>query len=190
MKKQSQFLQGHCIALIFPLLLVFAGCGQTTTIKEKTTAPKTDIHTAVVTGDAAVLKQHIAARSDLNTKDPIGGSSPLITACLFGKTELAKILIDAGADINFKNNDGSTPLHTAAFFCRPEIVQMLLAARADKTIKNKYGQTPAEIVSTPFAAVKSIYENMEKMLAPMGLKLDYTYIGKTRPQIAAMLNKP
>lgn len=183
-------MQGHCIALIFPLLLALAGCGQASTKKEKPAAPKTDMHTAVIAGNAEILKQHIAAGSDLNVKDPIGGSSPLISACLFGKTELAKMLIDAGADVNFRNNDGSTPLHTAAFFCRPEIVQLLLKARADKSIKNKYGQTAVEIVSTPFTAVKSIYESMGKMLAPMGLILDYSYIEKTRPQIAAILNKP
>lgn len=189
MKKQSQFLQGHCIALIFPLLLALAGCGQPNTKKEKPAVPKTDMHTAVITGNAEVIRQHIAAGSDLNIKDPIGGSSPLISACLFGKTELAKMLIAAGANINFKNNDGSTPLHTAAFFCRPEIVQLLLKAHADETIKNKYGQTAAETVSAPFPAVKSIYENIGQMLAPMGLTLDYSYIEKTRPQIAAMLNK-
>ena len=53
---------------------------------------------------------------------------------------MAKLLINAGVELNFQNNDGSTALHTASFFCRPEIVQILLAKGADKTIKNKYGQ--------------------------------------------------
>jgi uncharacterized protein len=133
------------------------------------------------------LKQHIAAGSNINEKDPFGGSSPLISAAVFGKTEEAKVLIEAGADVNFQNNDGSTALHTAAFFCRPEIVRMLLNKGADKTIKNKYGATPYESVAGPFNDVKSAYDMMGKMLGPMGLKLDYPYIEKTRPEIAGML---
>jgi ankyrin repeat protein len=153
----------------------------------KVKVPDMDIHTAVVNGNIEVLKQHLAAGTDIDAKDPFGGSSPLISACLFGKTEIAKILIDAGADLNFLNNDGSTALHTAAFFCRPELVKLLMKKGADKSIKNKYGQTAYETVAGPFADVKKVYEMLAKMLGPMGLKLDYAHIEKTRPEIAAML---
>ena len=150
-------------------------------------APAVDIHTAVVTNNVEAIKQHVATGSNLNEKDPFGGSSPLISAALFGKTEIAKILIGAGADINLQNNDGSTALHTASFFCRPEIVKMLLDKRADKTIKNKYSSTAYESVAGSFSEVKSVYDMMGNLLGPMGLKLDYKYIEKTRPEIATML---
>jgi len=149
--------------------------------------PEIDIHTAVVTGNLDALKQHIQAGTNLNERDPFGGSSPLISAGVFGKTEAARELINAGADINFQNNEGSTALHTAAFFCRPEIVKMLLEKGADKTIKNKYNATPDESVTAPFADVKGAYDMMAQVLGPMGLKLDYTYIEKTRPEIANLL---
>ena len=194
MKKQNNFLRSTSIAFIFSAtLLCWTGCKQGNAQengRQSATAnanPAIDIHTAVVTGNMAVLKQYIAGRSSLDEKDPIGGSSPLITACLFGKTEMAKLLIDAGAQLNFQNNDGSTPLHTAAFFCRPEIVQLLLARGVSKTIKNKYGQTAYQTVAGEFASVKPVYETIGKMLAPMGLKLDNVYIEKTRPRIAGML---
>ena len=149
--------------------------------------PQMDIHTAVLTENLEALKQHIAAGSDLNEKDPFGGSSPLITAAVFGKTEEARVLMEAGADLNFQNNDGSTALITAAYFCRPEIVRMLLDKGADKTIRNKYGATAYESVAAPFGEVKNSYDMMGTLLGPMGLKLDYLYIEKTRPEIAAML---
>jgi ankyrin repeat protein len=149
--------------------------------------PQIDIHTAVITDNLEALQQHIAAGSNLNEKDPFGGSSPLISAAVFDKPKMAKVLIDAGADLNFQNNDGSTALHSAAFFCRPEIVKMLLDKGADKTIKNKFGGTAYESVVSPFSDVKNTYDMIGKMLEPMGLKLDYTYIEKTRPEIAAML---
>lgn len=183
------------IAITFlATLLTMSACNekketsQNTAVSEtKVKPPKIDIHTAVLTDNMEALKQHIAAGSNLNEKDPLGGSSPLISASLFGKTAMAKMLIDAGADLNFKNNDGSTALHTASFFCRPEIVRMLLDKSADKTIKNKYGSTAYESVAGAFANVKPSYEALGKMLEPMGLKLDYAYLEKTRPEIAAML---
>ncbi len=155
--------------------------------KSKAQAPQMDIHTAVVTGNLEAVQMHIAAGTDINTKDPFGGSSPLISAAVFGKSEIAKVLIDAGADINFQNNEGSTALHTAAFFCRPEIVKMLLAKNANRTLKNKYNSTAYENVAGSFSEVKPVYDMMVSALGPMGLKLDYAYLEKTRPEIAAML---
>ena len=195
MKKQTNNSLRTFIAITFlTTLLTMTACNerkeptQTTTVSEtRVKPPKIDIHTAVMTDNMEALKQHITAGSNLNEKDPLGGSSPLISACLFGKTAKAKILIEAGAELNFQNNDGSTALHTASFFCRPEIVRMLLDKGADKTIKNKYGQTAYESVSGPFADVKNAYNGLGKMLEPMGLKLDHTYLEKTRPEIAAML---
>jgi len=149
--------------------------------------PKIDIHTAVVTNDIGTIKQHIAAKLNINEKDQFGGSSPLISAALFGKTEIAKLLIDAGADLNVQNNDGSTAIITAAFFCRPQIVRMLLEKKADKTLKNNYKQTAYDSVSGDFDSVKPSYEALGKMLEPMGLKLDFAYLEKTRPEIAQML---
>jgi hypothetical protein len=195
MKKQTNNSLRAAIAIIFlTTLLTITSCNekkestQKASVSEtKIAPPKVDIHTAIITDNIEALKQHIAAGSNLNEKDPLGGSSPLISASLFGKTAMAKMLIDAGADVNFQNNDGSTALHTASFFCRPEIVKMLLDKGADKTIKNKYESTAYESVAGPFAAVKPSYEALGKMLQPMGLKLDYTYLEKTRPQIAIML---
>ena len=156
-------------------------------VKAGVKPPQVDIHTAVMTGNLEVVQQHIAAGSNINVKDPFGGSSPLISASVFGKPEIAKALINAGANLNVQNNDGSTALHTAAFFCRPEIVKMLLDRGADKTIKNNYNSTPYETVAAPFSEVKPVYDMMVNALAPMGLKLDYAYLEKTRPEIAAVL---
>src|SRR5690349_23956826 len=161
--------------------------GTSEVAKSDVKAPDVDIHTAVITGNKEALKQHIAAGSNINEKDPFGGSSPLISAAVFGKPEEAKILIDAGADLNFQNNDGSTPLLTAAFFCRPEIVKMLLDKGADKNIKNKYGATAYMSVAGSFEESKPAYDMMTKILGPMGLKLDYAYVEKTRPEIATLL---
>ena len=155
--------------------------------KEDQTVPETDIHTAIMKNEISTVKKYIADQSDLNKKETYGGSTPLIIAALFNRIEIAKLLIGAGAKLNIQNNDGSTALITAAFFCRTEIVQLLLSEQADKEIKNKYGQTAYDAVSAPFKEVKPVYDMIGSALAPMGLKLDYGYIEKTRPAIAAIL---
>ncbi len=145
------------------------------------------LHEAAIQGNVAAIQAHIEAGSDLDVKEPTGGSSPLITAIVFGKTDVAKLLIEAGVDVNFRNNEQSTPLHTAAFFCHSDVVKMLLDTGADKTLKNKYGHTAFESVTGPFNEVKGIYEFFNKELGPLGLKLDYEQIEMTRPKIAEML---
>jgi hypothetical protein len=157
--------------------------GKSTTVKP----PDTDIHTAVATGKLDLVQLHIKAGTDINLKDPMGGSSPLITAALYDQREIAAYLIKAGAKINVQNNDGSTALHVAAFFCKPEILKILLAAGADKQIKNKYGDTPLKIVSAPFSEVKGIYVQMKQMLEPIGVKIDLVQVEKLRPEMAVLL---
>jgi hypothetical protein len=150
-------------------------------------APALGLHMAVIQGNIEVVKQHIAAGTDPDQKEPSGGSSPLITAALFGKTDIALALIEAGSDVNFKNNEGSTPLHTAAFFCHVEIVDALLDHGADTSLTNNAGTTAFESVAVPFHDVKGIYDYFVTALGPLGLELDYEQIKTTRPIIAEML---
>ena len=153
----------------------------------ETRAPSMDIHTATVLGDLKVIQQHIDAGSDLNEREPTVGSTPLISAAVFGKTEVARALIEAGADVNIQNNEGSTALHTAAFLCRTEIVEMLLANGANKELLNIYGSTPLASVEGPFEQVKPIYDEFSRNLGPLGFRLDYEQLERTRPLIADML---
>ena len=105
------------------LLLSLSSCaGKETNNTEKKDAkaaiekPKMDIHAAIVSNNLAVVQQHIASGSDINKKEPMSKSTPLMTACTFNRKEIAKALVNANADLMIKNNDGSTALHTAAFF--------------------------------------------------------------------------
>ncbi len=180
------------------LLLITAACGQSdhkknaevasnTATKPVIDAPKMDIQAAILSNNLEVVKQHIEAGTDINKKDAMSGSTPLITAASFGKNKIAQVLIEAGADLTLKNNDGATALHSAAFFCRVEIVQMLIDAKADKSIRNNFGATARESVMGPYAEIKPIYEMLQQQLAPLGMQLDLNEIEKIRPVIAMML---
>ena len=177
-------------SLSLGVLLLLSSCAESSK-KEKTdinvATPKTTIQTAVLTNNLEVIKQHIAAGTDLNVKDQMTGSTPLITAVVFGKTAIVKALIEAKADLSAKNNDGATALHNAAFFGNVEIAQILIDANADKTIKNNYGATPRESVLAPYKTMEPIYKMMQQQLEPMGLKMDLAEIEKNRPVIAKML---
>ena len=184
----------HLMYAMLVLMISLSSCGQKKSESNKETIAKTEVKApdmalsaAVVAGNLDVVKQHIAAGTDINEKDALSGSTPLIAAITFGKNDIAQALIDADADLTIKNNDGATALHVAAFFGRVEAVQMLMDAGADKTMKNNFGATPRETVMGPFEDIKPIYEMMQQQLAPVGLQLDLAEVEKTRPVIAIML---
>jgi len=175
------------LSLYMMILIACTKTGDEPGAQSGVIAPEIDIQEAVITGNLEAVKQHIEAGTDINKKEQMTGSTPLITAATFGKNEIAELLIDAGADLSIQNNDGATALHVAAFFCRVEIVQVLMDAGADKMIRNNFGVTARESVIGPFPQVKPIYEMMQQQLQPFGMELDIEEIEKTRPVVAMML---
>lgn len=103
--------------------------------------PSMSLHEAAMLGNLEAIQQHIEAGSNLNERDTMGGASPLITAAVFGQSEVAKALIEAGADVNFTNNEGSTALITAAAFGHFEVARALIEAGADVNHTNNEGST-------------------------------------------------
>jgi ankyrin repeat protein len=148
--------------------------------------PTISLWQAVITGNTAAVEEHIVAATDLDAKEDYGGSTPLILAAIFGKKEVARILIDAGADLELRNSKGSTALHQACFFCRPEIVEMLLVAGADPSQTNNDGRTPLEIVTLDFDGdLQGAYLHVYDWL---NLKPDLDDIKRARIQIADILS--
>lgn len=159
-----------------------------TVVNSSSEAPKVDIHTAVFSGNLDAVKQHIAAGSDLNVIEPLGGSSPLISAVVWNREEEALALIEAGADLDLKNKEGSTALHVAAFFGRTNIAEALVEKGADQTIKNNYGSTPLESVTPPFEQLKPIYDQLSRDLGPMGFRLDYDKLPNDLKEVRGILS--
>ena len=146
-----------------------------------------DIWTAAAQGNIEAIKQHVSAGTDLNAKEPAGGSTPLIVAALFDQAEAAKLLIEKGANINAPNNDGVTALHAAAFFCRTETVKLLLDKDAEVNAKNIRAETPLDSVAGEWSQeLEGLYRYIGE---PLQLQLDIERIKATRPQIAAILRK-
>ncbi len=77
------------------------------------------------------------------------GYTPLMYAVISGETELVKLLIENGADVNVKDFSGFTPVATVAYCLDDdpgvEILNILIENGADINTKNNYGQTNEEL---------------------------------------------
>lgn len=79
--------------------------------------------------------------ADLEARAFGSGATPLMRAAYVGRNDLVQILIDAGANINARDNTGSTPLMIAAMQNNVETFKLLIDAGADLLIKDNRGQT-------------------------------------------------
>ena len=70
------------------------------------------------------------------------GETPLIIACMKGNLIVAKLLIDAGADVNKALLNGNTPLHFAAWSGNKFVGRDLIGASAQIDAQNENGETP------------------------------------------------
>ena len=83
------------------------------------------IHDATRTGDIEVVKQHIAAGTDVNAKTALDKWTPLLLAAWYGHKEIADLFIANGADVNANGADGRTPLDWAVKYKRTETTDLL-----------------------------------------------------------------
>lgn len=151
------------------------------------TEPSVSIWKAATTGNTAAIQQHIAVGSDLNAREEIGGSTPLILAAIFGQPDIAKSLIDAGADLEARNNSGGTALHLASFFCQPEVVEILLQAGADTSKTNSHGLSPLGVVSGEWnSELEGIYQHV---YGSLNLTFDSEHVRNTREEISEILKR-
>ncbi|XP_054094647.1 protein phosphatase 1 regulatory subunit 12A isoform X4 [Callithrix jacchus] len=73
------------------------------------------------------------------------GGTALHVAAAKGYTEVLKLLIQAGYDVNIKDYDGWTPLHAAAHWGKEEACRILVDNLCDMEMVNKVGQTAFDV---------------------------------------------
>jgi len=101
------------------------------------------LHNVMCEEQAEIISMLIANGADVNLKNE-EGISALHLACY---AENAKLLLDAGADINQADNVGNAPLHTHAANGEEseEVVEYLILKGADKKVKNSAGSTALDV---------------------------------------------
>lgn len=106
------------------------------------------LHCAIDGGDRPdIIRWLIAHGASLEWKG-FNGYSPLHYACGSGRIQIARTLIELGADVNRRTpiDGGDTPLILAAEAGHLEIVRLLLEHGADPEIRNTYvGHTAADM---------------------------------------------
>jgi uncharacterized protein len=77
------------------------------------------------------------------------GWTPLHLAAFFGRTDAARILLDAGADVHAvsRNSLANTPLHAAAAGKHSDVAMLLLAHGAQADTTDAGGYTPLQIAT-------------------------------------------
>ncbi|CAO2636994.1 Protein phosphatase 1 regulatory subunit 12B [Lemmus lemmus] len=73
------------------------------------------------------------------------GATALHVAAAKGYSDVLRLLIQAGYELNVQDHDGWTPLHAAAHWGVKEACSILAEALCDMDIRNKLGQTPFDV---------------------------------------------
>ncbi|KAB0343298.1 hypothetical protein FD754_020224, partial [Muntiacus muntjak] len=73
------------------------------------------------------------------------GATALHVAAAKGYSEVLRLLIQAGYELNVQDHDGWTPLHAAAHWGVKEACSILAEALCDMDVRNKLGQTPFDV---------------------------------------------
>ncbi|SDE73960.1 ankyrin repeat domain-containing protein [Ruegeria marina] len=131
------------------------------------------IHLMARKGDVEKVLAEIEKGTDVDLPSTmhtnLAGSSPLFVAASFGRTEVVKALLAAGANPNFRRpefmgeNTYGAPLHTAISFGHSEVVKLLLEAGADPALPDPSLGTPLHV-----ARIKG-HAAIEEMLLEQGV---------------------
>src|SRR6266567_2629961 len=98
---------------------------------------------AIRNGDVAFVKAHLT-KAEIEVRDG-RGATPLMHAAAFGNLETLKALLDAGADVNARNDFDATALLWAAR--DPGKARLLIERGADVNTQSKQGRTPLMVAS-------------------------------------------
>lgn len=110
----------------------------------------TALRIAVVLKDIESMRSLISAGVDVNEREEVFGTTPLLVAVTEGERanesthEQVQVLLNAGAvaSLEVKNEEGQTALYVAAGSNKVETVNALLQAGADVNATNNWGTTP------------------------------------------------
>ena len=153
-------MKTQIVLSVLPLLLPFMLLAQ-----PKEVIDAYNLNQAIVAKDTDQLKKLIKEGNDVNYQ--YNGRNALHTAADQGYTDMAALIIEAGADVNAFSEDGAgrTPLQFAVgdpMQDFPELVALLLKSGADPNLSRNPDQKPI------FEAIKQAHAESVKLLLEHG----------------------
>jgi hypothetical protein len=104
---------------------------------------ESQLHHCAWNGFTTSVKRLLSIRNiNVNVKDDWNGSTPLRYAAGKGHAEIARLLLQNGAEVNAKSNYGNTPLHWAAFQGHVDILHLLVENGANLEAQESGGSRP------------------------------------------------
>ena len=84
------------------------------------------------------------------------GLTPLMMACMFGRSLMAAYLLGRGAQANLTDMNGDSALHWSAYKGFPSLMQMLIYSGFDPQKPDNFGSSPLHLacISGNLMAVK------------------------------------
>ena len=135
--------------------------------REAAAGRELDVHEAAALNDAERLRELLAQDAGATHARADDDFTPLHYAAFFGGPEAARVLVDAGADVNaFARNEQLevTPLHSAAAARQTETARVLLEAGADANAEQRGGFTAMD------AAKQNGDEELQELLRAHGAR--------------------
>jgi ankyrin repeat protein len=109
----------------------------------------TALHLAIFSDQGEAARVLIAHGADVNqlSTSTTARVPPLGTVAFVRSLPLARLLLDAGADVNGHEESGSTALHADAENGDRDLARELLARGASRQIRTTEGKTPADLAA-------------------------------------------
>lgn len=127
---------------------------------------------AIQEGQYASIKQMLDNGFDLNYT--YRGISLLQCAIEAGNTEVARLLMDAGANAGTSDSHGWSPLHSAAFSGDVDALLLALDRAKDHSPKDEYGWTPLDV------AAFYKHDELIKLLDPNGEVKEFAWSRRSK----------
>jgi len=103
--------------------------------------PQASLVRSIRNRDPVDVAQQLDLGRDPDLADQEFGIIPLSWAALYGDTEIVRLLLDRGANVNGQNKDGYRPLHSAAFLGHEQVIDLLLERGADANAVGRQNDT-------------------------------------------------
>ncbi len=126
------------------------------------------LKTAIMSGNAAAVRELLRHGADPNVRDPITGH-PLLLALQTASTqssEIARLLVEHGADPNLVQADESSALFLSIERSYDDLAMVLLRKGADPLLTNDNGESPLSL------AIRRGRFELVKLMRDRGVSLD------------------